>query len=300
MNDRTLWQISVGTSPEAEEAVAALLERLFGEPASVYVPDDTQQPVVTVFCGRPAERALAKQEALESGLNYIADSGLNIRPAQISIRKVPFEDWAESWKKHFNPIEIAGALLIKPSWSKQQARPRQAVVVLDPGLSFGTGQHPTTAFCLEEIVACRNPSPKSFLDIGCGSGLLSIAAAKLGYKPVRALDSDPVAIRVAKANAKRNRVLERITITLSDLTRLGVTTHTRSDVVCANLIDALLISELSRITNRLKPEGYLVLSGILASQFTPVCECYEAAGLKLIRSRTDQGWTSGTFRRNPV
>ena len=136
------------------------------------------------------------------------------------------EDWAESWKRHFKPIEIGDALLVKPSWSKRRPRKNQAVVILDPGLSFGTGQHPTTAFCLREIVRLKlakergrlarefktrhhadEPSAlQSFLDIGTGSGILAIAAAKLGYQPVHAFDFDAEAVRIARANARANRV----------------------------------------------------------------------------------------------
>lgn len=301
MKDHSLWQISVVTTGEAEEAVAALLERLFGQPASVYVPNNGRESVVTVYSNRAAERAFAKRDALEAGLAYIADSGLKIEPAQVSIRQVPREDWRESWKKFFRTIEIGNSLLIKPSWSKQKPKPHQATVVLDPGLSFGTGQHPTTAFCLEQLASLRDPAlDQSVLDIGCGSGLLAIAAVKLGYRPVRAFDSDPVAVRVAKNNAKKNRVLHKVTITRSDLTRLLVQSKTRYGVICANLIDSLLIDASEQIIHRLRPDGFLVLAGILENQFPAVQRTYETAGFHLIASRVEQGWKSGTLtRRSP-
>ena len=130
------------------------------------------------------------------------------------LNKVPPEDWAESWKRHFKPIEIGGDLLILPSWSKRKPKTGQAVVVLDPGLSFGTGQHATTSFCLNEIVKLRRSSKASelsLLDGGTGSGILAIAAAKLGYKPVEAFDFDPVSVRVARANATSNGVNRKVT-----------------------------------------------------------------------------------------
>ena len=108
---------------------------------------------------------------------------MKIGAGKIEIAKVKREDWAESWKRHFHPIEIGKTLLVKPSWSKKRPAKNQAVVILDPGLSFGTGQHPTTSFCLHQIARGRkNGTPRpSFLDIGTGSGILAIAAAKLGY-----------------------------------------------------------------------------------------------------------------------
>lgn len=296
MKPTRLWQISISTSTQAEEAVAALLERLFGQSASVYLPHDSPQPVVTVFSGKRNENARAKRAAIQAGLRHIAETGLDPAPAQISIRRVPREDWSESWKKYFRTIEIGPTLLIKPSWSKKKARPGQVVVVLDPGLSFGTGQHPTTAFCLRQIVSKRALGlPPSLLDLGTGSGLLSIAAAKLGYSPVRALDSDPVAVRVAKANARKNRVAHRVILSRSDLTRLPVRSKTRYHLICANLVDSLLIAQVRRIVNRLHPDGVLVLSGILENQFAAVEKCYSHAGLRLIECQVQNGWKSGTF-----
>src|SRR5439155_23112501 len=113
------------------------------------------------------------------------------------------------------------ALLLKPSWSRCRARRGQAVVVLDPGLSFGTGQHPTTRFCLEQIVARRTQDRgQSFLDMGTGSGILAIAAAKLGYHPVAAFDVDAHAVRIARANARKNGVADTLHPRRQDLRQL--------------------------------------------------------------------------------
>lgn len=296
----SLWQISVLTSVEAEEAVAALLERLFAQTASIYKNEETQAVTVTVYSSNEAEKAFSKREALAAGLNYIGDCGLDVAPAKINISRVRREDWSESWKKYFKTIQIGTRLLIKPSWSKRRVADNQAVVVLDPGLSFGTGQHATTRFCLNQLVAFnRNERPCSFLDIGTGSGILAIAAAKLGYSPVRAFDCDPTAVRIARANARRNRIQDQISITRADLMQLPVRSKTQFDLICANLLDSLLISECRRICNRLKPDGRLVLAGILTSQFGPVRKAYEAAGLKLIRSRAQREWKSGLFARVP-
>jgi ribosomal protein L11 methyltransferase len=289
-----LYQVSVTVAPEAEEAVAALLERLFGQPASVYASAAAPEAVITIYS--PQSSALLKRAALAAGLRQISDCGLEIGPAKISLQKVRREDWTKSWKKHFKTIEIGRALLIKPSWSKQRRRKGQAVLVLDPGLSFGTGQHPTTEFCLRQLVACRkNGHRQSFLDIGTGSGILAIAAAKLGYKPVRAFDLDPTAVRVARANARKNRIQHRLSITRADLSRLPSNGRTQHDVICANLIDILLINERWRILNRLHPEGRLVLAGILETQFQGVQQAYEKAGLTLLASRVTREWQSGLF-----
>ena len=296
MKANPLWRVSVSTSAEAEEAVAALLERLFGQPASVYIEEQTQVRTAGVYFSKSS--ALSKRGVLAAGLKYIEDCGLNLGPVKISMRKVRREDWSESWKRFFKPIEISSALLIKPTWNKRRPRKNQALVVLDPGLSFGTGQHATTSFCLKQLVACKKRGEEqSFLDIGTGSGILAIAAAKVGYQPVAALDFDPVAIRVAKANARRNRVQNRIAITRKDLTRLPVMSKTQYDLVCANLIDSLLIQQSARIIDRLKPYGKLVLAGILSTQFLGVQRAYEALGFKLTVSDVEREWRSGLFER---
>ncbi len=210
--------------------------------------------------------------------------------------KIRREDWAESWKRHFKPIEIGSALLLKPSWSKGRPKKHQAVVVIDPGLSFGTGQHPTTRFCLGQLVAVRKKEmAQSFLDIGTGSGILAIAAAKLGYAPVAGHDVDAEAIRIAKANARQNAVAGKVQLVCRDLTRLPLRSAMKYDLICANLIFDLLLAEKARILNRLKPGGLLVLAGILRSQFPLVRTAFEKSRLHLLRSKTEKEWTSGAF-----
>jgi ribosomal protein L11 methyltransferase len=170
------------------------------------------------------------------------------------------------------------------------------VVVLDPGLSFGTGQHPTTAFCLEQLVARRSSKERqSLLDLGTGSGILAIAAAKLGYKPISALDFDAEAVRVARVNARRNRVADRIRFSRRDLTRMPRRAGRTYAVVCANLLADLLLAERERILARLQPVGLLVLAGILKTEFAAVQAAYEAAGLRLVASRAEKEWRSGGF-----
>src|ERR1051326_5781735 len=159
----------------------------------------------TAFGTSPRQQFREVAARLRQELRRLAECGLAISPGRISVEKLRRGDWGESWERHFRPIEIGSALLLKPSWSRTKPKKTQAEVVLDPGLSFGTGQHPTTRFCLEQIVAFHSPNkPQSFLDLGTGSGILAIAAAKLGYRPVLALDVDPQAIRTARANARRN------------------------------------------------------------------------------------------------
>ena len=294
--DAPVWQISVRTSAEAEVAMAALLESLFGEPPAVYVDAQTQTTALSIYCQElPCPEAEIRLR-LRTSLRRIREHGLKMDAGRVAIRKIRRQDWAESWKKHFRPLEFGQALLVKPSWSQCKPRAGQGVVVLDPGLSFGTGQHPTTAFCLEQLVACRQKGQtQSLLDIGTGTGILAIAAAKLGYRPIQAIDLDPAAVRVAKANALQNRVAKRVRILQCDVTRLPIGSETKFDVICANLIYDLLIGQTKRILSRLQPRGTFISAGILKTQFDQVRVAYAAAGLELIVTRKEKEWQSGAF-----
>jgi ribosomal protein L11 methyltransferase len=206
-------------------------------------------------------------------------------------------DWRHSWKRHFRPISIGTRLLLRPSWSRRRAKPGQAVVVLDPGLSFGTGQHPTTSFCLRELVRLRRAVVRqSFLDLGTGSGILAIAAAKLGYAPIGALDNDPECVRVTRRNAARNRVADRLEVRQADVTRLPRRPPARPrDVVCANLLAPLLIETAPAIMAQVRPGGFLVVAGILKREFGDVARALEAVGGVLAAERIEGDWHSASY-----
>jgi ribosomal protein L11 methyltransferase len=302
-SSKPLWCISITTAPEAEDAAAELLATICRTATATYFNLETGLSTVSAFCDwKPDAKVIGAE--IKAGLKRIAECGLKISPGKLEIAKVKREDWAESWKRHFHPMAIGSRLLVKPSWSKQRPKKGQVVVVLDPGLSFGTGQHPTTSFCLHEICrvgAVRQKShpqfdaAKSFLDIGTGSGILAIAAGKLGFAPVHAFDFDPESVRVAKENARKNRVADRIKLTRGDITKMSLKPARQYDLVCANLISNLLIAERRRIVSRLKPGGTLVLAGILAAEFAEVQRAFEKSGLKLISSRAENEWRSGSF-----
>jgi ribosomal protein L11 methyltransferase len=287
----------VATSAQAEDAVVELLQNTFGQPACSYTDVETRETVVRIYLPQKPLQILD----VGKGLERIGNCGLEIGRGKISLGRIRREDWAESWKRHFKPIAIGSALLLRPSWSRRRPASGQALVVLDPGLSFGTGQHPTTAFCLRQLTARRpgrTPRSRSFLDIGTGSGILAIAAAKLGYAPVKAFDFDPDAVRIAKANARRNGVARKIRFMRQDVTRLPARSARKHSVICANLMADLLLNERNRILARLELGAMLVLAGILKSEFEKVRQAYEAAGLRLIASRGQEEWRSGAFRQS--
>jgi ribosomal protein L11 methyltransferase len=286
-----MWQVSITTSAAREEAVAGLLEETFQVSAAVYHDARSGKRTVTIYPSSLRAAAPQARAGLRRALGRLWPGR-----AGLLIKKLPRENWAESWKRHFKPMEIGGALLIKPGWSRRRARPGQRVVRLEPGLSFGTGHHATTCFCLEQLAACRRPGAgQSFLDIGAGSGILAIAAAKLGYRPVRALDCDPEAIRVSRANARRNRVQDRVRPLRQDLTRLPARSRRRWDVICANLTADLLASQAEKICARLKPGGQLIVAGMLRSEFCQIRDKFVTFGLTLVGNEVKEEWHSGRF-----
>ncbi len=296
MKPRVLWKLSVITSEKAEEAVAELLAARFGQPPSIYTDLKSGETTATAYLTTKPEWSRAARAHLARALNQIEAFELKNGRAKIRLTRLRPENWTEAWKRHFKPLEIGRKLLVKPSWSGRRPKPGQVTVVLDPGMSFGTGQHPTTSFCLKELARQRRPENRqSFLDIGTGSGILAISAAKLGYEPVEAFDIDPEAITVADTNARLNNVAHLIRFARADVARLARRTRRQYSVVCANLISNLLQAEKKRILTRLEPGGLLVLAGILGTEFSQVQAAYEAAGLRLVSRRVEREWCSASF-----
>ncbi len=291
-----MWQVSISTNGEGEEAVAALLERTFFQSPSIFRNEDTGVILVTAYPKRLSGPPRALRARLADGLEQLRAFGLEPGPSRIAINPLPRRNWAESWKRHFKPIEVGWHLLIKPGWSRRRPRRGQRVVILDPGLSFGTGHHPTTLFCLERIAKCRRAGQEqSFLDIGTGSAILAIAAAKLGYAPVLAFDCDGEAVRAARSNVKKNHVQDRLVLRRGDLHRWPLRARRRYDLVCANLTSDLLLARAEKIRNLVRPGGRLVIAGVLDREFPEVSQMLRRFDLTLEARKVHKNWKSGQF-----
>jgi len=294
MKPAPLWKVWVVTTVAAEESVTEVLTARLGAPASSYTDLKTGKTTVTVYLKKKPALSVALEQELGAALEALNARGER-RGVRLKIARVKPEDWTKSWKRHFKPLEISEALLIRPSWSRRKPRRGQAVVTLDPGMSFGTGQHPTTSFCLRELERLRKfEREQSFLDVGTGSGILAICAAKLGYRPVDALDVDPESIKIARVNAKNNGVGGRIKFRCQDFSREGKSSK-RYSVVCANLIANLILSEKDSLIARIQTGGRLVVAGILKEEFEKIRRSFEKTGIRLERSQAEGEWRSGTF-----
>ncbi|HSD20890.1 MAG TPA: 50S ribosomal protein L11 methyltransferase [Anaeromyxobacter sp.] len=268
------------TLDAARERAEDLSAELFDEGASgVEVRDGEGTPMPGVAqpaAGRAllvaffAERAAAEEaRAVHGGeLSEIAD-----------------EDWGESWKQGLGPLEV-GRAFVRPSWVDAPVPPGMVEIVLDPGMAFGTGTHPTTSLCLaalSDLLAARPGA--SVLDVGTGSGLLAIAAAKLGAGRVAANDNDPVAVEVARENAERNGAMLELTgAAVGEIAG-------EFDLVVANILANTLVELAPDVAARVAPGGTVLLAGILVPQEDEVRAAYVAEGLRPTLERRDGEWS---------
>ena len=296
-----LWQVSLEVPSTSEDAVTELFIRLFGDGISPSVWQLYENPRVKVSFHAvelpapiQAMRTLIKQELLK-----LDAAGLDVSSHRLSIRRIKKENWAESWKRHFPVLTFEKKLMIAPSWSKRKALKNMVRLVLDPGLSFGTGHHPTTSYCLSQVVkyAPTRGSKASMLDIGSGTGILSIAAARLGYSPVFSFDNDEEAIHNSIKNAALNRAEELISFKTLGVEKMSLDKNDVWDLVCANLEAPLLIEMAKRIAAKVAANGKLVVAGILTHQFEAVQKAYSKQGFCLENSSTGGEWTSGTLMK---
>ena len=217
--------------------------------------------------------------------------GLELAPVTGTI---PDEDWKLSYRKHFKTEVISPRLVVRPPWEEVTPAPGQKVLTLDPGIAFGTGQHPTTRACLDAIDALAvKGTDRSFLDVGCGSGILSIAAALEGFRDVHGFDNDPDAVRNANENAEANGL--GALFSDGDLSVPG--TAAPADVVAANVLAPVLVRFAREVGALVNPGGRLILSGILDEQYDEVRAAYAALGFTELSNRLIGEWRTGLFAK---
>ena len=222
---------------------------------------------------------------------------LNI-DGKITVSGVCEEDWANSWKAYYKPIEIGERIVIVPAWEKYDAPADKLVVRMDPGMAFGTGSHETTRLViglLEKYIK----SGQRVLDVGCGSGILAICAAKLGAKECKAYDIDPVAVKVARENIADSE-LENVTCDVSDLLRGVDKSGGTYDVICANIVADIIIRMTPDVAEYMDDKSVILASGIICERAQDVISCFEDNGFCVVDRAEENGWCALVVKRDSI
>ncbi len=291
----TTWiEVSLQVDGEGAEATADVLRRYVHQGIAIeqLFPgeawEDEPRPVGPLMVrGYFPEDANAEtvKEQIEQALYYMRLLYPIPKPTFQTIRE---EDWADAWKKHYHPIRIGLRILIKPAWIEVEARENDIVIEMDPGMAFGTGTHPTTQLCLEACERFIKPGMK-VADLGTGSGILAIAAARLGAKEVIAVDVDEKAVQVAGENVSRNGVAERIRVSTGSVAEL-IETGKPFEIGLANLTAKIIQSVIpDGLEKIVRPGGRIIFSGVIDEQKDEVCAALEQIGLAVqdIQQRGD-------------
>lgn len=296
-------ELAVEVDLEAVEAVSEILARVAPagtsvEPSFELVDEglgarvDRRKPAIVRAYVRGDDPAAAERSAaaVERDLDHLR--AFELRPiGPLRTRLVDEADWAQAWKDHFPVMRVGRRLVIKPSWLRHRPVGDELILALDPGMAFGTGLHPTTRLCLQGLEALADGGAlagATVLDVGCGSGILSIAAARLGAASILGVDTDPIAVDATRANVRRNRLVTRIR------TRQGSvpTGEPPVDVVLANLIASLVIALAPDLAMALRPRGRILASGIFADRERAVVAAFGEAGLAVTGRWAEEDWVA--------
>lgn len=223
-------------------------------------------------------------EDTESGKSLLAQ--LREKYELVS-KPVDDSEWKDNWKEYFKPTKITDKIVIKPTWEAYESKEEELVIEIDPGMAFGTGTHPTTSLCVKLLEKYIEPGKDAVLDVGCGSGILSIASALLGAKNVSAVDIDPVAVQVSKENVDLNQLSEKISVMEGDLTK-GL--QFRADVVVANLMADLVMMLSKDVAAHLRGKSIYISSGILIEKQAEVVAAIEACGFHILDIMEEGEW----------
>ncbi|MGG3480400.1 50S ribosomal protein L11 methyltransferase [Peribacillus frigoritolerans] len=270
-------------------------ENVFGEIYHLN-PDDYPDEGVVIKAYLPVNSFLgdtidAIKESINNLLLFDIDLGKNV----VSISEVNEEEWATAWKKYYNPVKISERFTIVPTWEDYTpVSSDELIIELDPGMAFGTGTHPTTVMCIQALERTVTPGDL-VVDVGTGSGVLSIAAALLDAKRIQSLDLDEVAVQSAKQNVEINNVQDKVSVSQGNLLD-GV--NEQADIVVANILAEVIMRFTDDVAKVVKPGGYFIASGIIQTKKQDVKEAIIASGFSVEETILMEDWVAIIAKRN--
>jgi ribosomal protein L11 methyltransferase len=303
-------ELTVRTHPEAVESVSELLSRYTPGGVAIEEPIElvdegqeyrviTGQPVlVHAYLPVDGTEEEARQRVAE-GLWHFASLGQHF-VGELQTQVVNEEDWANAWKDYFHVTHIGQRLVIRPSWREYAPKGEEVVLELDPGMAFGTGLHPTTRLCLEQVEQRTRPGTR-IIDVGTGSGILALAAAKLGADSIYCIDNSSVAVESATANAALNGLSDKITVVLGILDETEATRMAgQFDIVLVNILAHIIGGMASQLAQIVAPGGLVIASGIIEARRPDAEQPLLAAGLTLIDQAAIDDWLVLIFRKDAI
>lgn len=278
-------------SVEADEAAIDAVGNCLNEiGCGGFVVDERPTPRLVSGYVPVDDRLETRLDELSASLSALAGFGVEGAGTEITLTYVEEDDWANAWKAFYKPIRVGERLVVTPPWESPDLQANDIPIIMDPGMAFGTGSHPTTRLCLASLETYVKPG-MAVADIGTGSGILSIAAAKLGASTVKANDIDTLAVGIAQKNVRENGVNVEVGVDLPQ----GV-----FDVVVANILADVIIGLSDELDARLAPTGTLIVSGIIDTREADVSAALQARGLSLVEVRRESEWVAIIVRKGDL
>ncbi len=305
-------EVSIQTTHEATEIIAELFRDLgasgvviedlellnnyitSGEWDYTDIPLAEKTDIVTEKAYLPVNGELeGRIQTFRQELKKLERRGLDIAPALIELNELQDEDWSDTWKQYFHTEKPGERIVIKPTWESYEAGADELVIELDPGAAFGTGTHATTSMCICQLEKLVQSGMQVF-DVGTGSGILSIIAAKLGAKSVQAVDYDDSVLKIVEENLVQNHVQDVVSVAQSDLMQ---NIHGKADLVIANIVADIIIRLFEQLDGHLEKNGTLLASGIIEDRIEDVLAAAAAHGYGVVERLESRGWACIAFKR---
>lgn len=290
-------EVQIHTTKEALEPISHILyeegaqglvvEELSGQSIDHQTKNSSTQQIIKVYF--PKNKGFSQKiTTIEKSIQQLKTYDINIGNYSIHLSDVKAEDWETSWQKYYHSVQISDQLKIVPIWEKDEnlQEKNKKIIYLDPGMAFGTGTHPTTKLSLLALEDYLHPED-TVIDVGCGSGVLSIASCLLGAKSVLALDIDPLAVRSAKINRSLNYLEDCMTVKQNDLLK---NIPLQANVIVANILMNVILPLVDQAWHCLRENGIFIATGILNEQQEKVISALEQRGFHMIEAKTSDPW----------